>query len=295
MAAGIGSRYGGLKQVDPVGLAGEAILDYSIYDARRAGFGKFVFVIRHDMATVFQESIGSRFADRIPVEYAYQELNMVPPTFAVPPNRRKPWGTGHAILAAANQIHEPCGVINADDFYGRTSFQILAGHLQSARDSVKADYCMVGFVLRHTLSEFGSVCRGVCECDPDGYLETVREILGIERDGDRARYRDAAGRVQALTGDEIVSLNMWGFTPSIFEHLRRHFVRFLQERGRDEKAEFFIPTVVDALMGEGRARVKVLPSQDPWFGITYPQDKPYVTGRIRELIAGGVYPENLWR
>ena len=295
MAAGIGSRYGGLKQVDPVGLDGEAILDYSIYDARRAGFGKVVFVIRHQMETPFKESIGRRFADRIPIDYAYQELDMVPAGFAVPPTRQKPWGTGHAILVAADQIQEPCAVINADDFYGRSSFQILGDHLRSARDAERAEYCMVGFVLRNTLSEFGTVCRGVCQCDREGYLQSVRETLGIAREGNGARYTDEAGRAQSLTGEEIVSMNMWGFTPSIFPHLRRHFARFLQERGREEKAEFFIPTVVNALMDEGRARVKVLTSQDPWFGITYQQDKPYVTRRIRDLVAGGVYPERLWR
>lgn len=294
LAAGIGSRYGGLKQIDPVGPNGETIIDYSIYDAIRAGFGRLVFVIRHEIETDFKELIGKKFEGRLAVDYVYQELDMLPDNFTLPSQRVKPWGTGHAILVAAGAIHEPFAVINGDDFYGATSFQRLSDYLQITRDHDLANYAMVGFVLRNTLSEFGSVARGVCQVDEQNFLQHVVELTKIEKEGDRAKYTDAAGQIRPLTGNETVSMNMWGFTPSIFDHLRRQFIDFLRAHQDEAKAEFFIPTVVNTLVSQGQARVKVLSSQDSWFGITYQEDKPYVTRSIRHLINQGVYPEKLW-
>jgi UTP-glucose-1-phosphate uridylyltransferase len=290
LAAGMGSRYGGLKQIDPIGPGGETIIDYSVYDALRAGFGKLVFVIRRDIEKPFRETVGCRFEKRLPVEYVFQELEKIPQGFSVPPNRKKPWGTGHAILMGEDVIHEPFAVINGDDFYGMNSFQLLGRHLQSKAP----DYAMVGFVLRHTLSEFGSVARGVCRATPDNFLQSVVELTRIERDGAGAKYTDPAGQKHPLTGDEIVSLNTWGFTPSIFQHLRQQMVSFLETRGQDVTAEFFIPTVVNTLLASAQARVKVLPTPDSWFGITYREDRPRVIESIRHLITRGDYPKQLW-
>jgi dTDP-glucose pyrophosphorylase len=290
LAAGIGSRYGGLKQIDPIGPGGETIIDYSVYDALRAGFGKLVFVIRKDIEATFREVIGSRFEKRIAVDYVFQELNALPPGFSLPPGRTKPWGTAHAVLTAASAVGEPFAAINADDFYGQASFQTLGRYLQSSTQ----DYAMVGFVLRNTLSEFGSVARGVCRLSPDNYLESVVELTKIEKDGSGARNTDAAGQVHPLTGDEIVSLNMWGFTPSLFAHLQREFVAFLHQDGANPKAEFFIPTVVNTLINTGQTRLKVLPTSSSWFGVTYREDRPRVVASIRELIHRGDYPEKLW-
>jgi dTDP-glucose pyrophosphorylase len=290
LAAGIGSRYGGLKQIDPIGPGGESIIDYSVYDALRAGFGKLVFVIRRDIERPFKEFIGSRFERRIDVEYVFQELSKLPPGFSAPGNRQKPWGTGHALLMGREAIREPFAAINADDFYGMHSFQLLGRHLAS--DS--ADYAMVGFVLRNTLSEFGSVARGVCQTDSGGYLQSVVEFTGIERDGDGAKYTDAKGQMHALTGDEVVSLNLWGFTPSIFERLQREIVSFMKEHAQSQKAEFFIPTVINTLVGCGETRLKVLRTPDSWFGVTYREDRPRVIESVGELIRRGDYPERLW-
>ncbi len=290
LAAGMGSRYGGLKQIDPVGPGGETIIDYSIYDALRAGFGKLVFIIRKDIEQPFKEIVGARFEKRIAVEYVFQELDQLPPGFAVPAGRTKPWGTGHAVLMAEGAIHEPFAVINADDFYGAGGFRALARQLQSGTP----DYAMVGFVLRNTLSEFGSVARGVCRVSSDGFLEDVVELTKIEPDGAHARNTDAAGRVTRLTGDEVVSMNMWGFTPQVFRELREYFEKFLELNGQDAKAEYFIPSVVNELVLAGRARVKVLHTNDSWFGITYREDHPRVVVSIGRLIHDGTYPERLW-
>lgn len=295
LAAGMGNRYGGLKQIDPIGPGRETLFDYAVFDALRAGFGKLVFVIRHRIEAAFRKRIGHRFEERIPVEYAYQELDGLPRGFRVPPHRERPWGTGHAILCAAPVIHEPFAVVNADDFYGPHSFQALVNHLRSARDADMADYCMVGFVLRQTLSDFGTVARGICRVSADGCLETVVERTAIERNGDGARFLDADRRAHHLTGDETVSMNLWGFTPSIFEHLERLFVLFLKESGSEPKAEFYIPTVVDTLVASRVARVKVLHTNDRWFGMTYHEDKATAEASVRQWIADGVYPEDLWR
>lgn len=294
LAAGMGSRYGGLKQIDAVGPNGEAIIDYSIYDALRAGFGKLVFVIRRDIETAFKEAVGSKFAQRLPVDYAFQELEMLPPGFSVPPTRQKPWGTAHAVLVSEPVIQEPFAVINADDFYGAASYRVLADYLRQSRDGEVAEYSMVGFTLRNTLSDHGSVSRGICETDGAGYLTAMVERTKIEKAGRGARFLDEQGREQTLSGDEPVSMNMFGFTPSVFGHLREEFARFLEQKGREEKSEFFIPTPVNNLIKAGRARMKVLPSQSAWFGITYREDKPAVVASIQRLIEAGEYPAQLW-
>jgi NDP-sugar pyrophosphorylase family protein len=290
LAAGMGSRYGGLKQIDPVGPGGETIIDYSIYDALRAGFGKLVFVIRRDLEETFREIVGRRFEQRLPVHYVFQELGDLPPGFSPPPSRSKPWGTAQAILAGRSAIQEPFAAINADDFYGAHSFRLLAEHFSAGG----ADYAMAGFVLRHTLSDFGSVARGVCQAGPDGYLKSVVELTRLERDGDGAKNTDAAGHVTPLTGEEAVSMNCWGFTPAVFPALRAAFAVFLEKSGRDEKAEFYIPSAVNEWVVSGQARVKVLRTRGPWFGVTYREDRPRVAECIRQLIAQGEYPERLW-
>jgi len=290
LAAGMGSRYGGLKQIEPVGPAGETIIDYSIYDALRAGFAKLVFVIRRDLEQSFREIVGRRFEQRLPVRYVFQELGDLPPGFAPPANRAKPWGTTHAILAGESAIAEPFVAINADDFYGAQAFRLLAEHFSAGG----ADFAMAGFTLRQTLSDFGSVARGVCEVGPDGYLKSVVELTQIERDGAGARNTDAAGRVTRLTGDEVVSMNFWGFTPAVFPALRSKFAAFLEKHGRDEKAECYIPSTINELVASGQARVKVPRTSDSWFGVTYRQDRPRVVESIRQLVARGHYPERLW-
>jgi hypothetical protein len=289
LAAGMGSRYGGLKQIDPVGPNGETIIDYSIYDAMRAGFGKVVFVIRRDIEEQFRKIIGARFEKKVPVEYVFQELDKLPAGCVRPPGRTKPWGTGHAILTAADAVREPFAAINADDFYGATSFRVLAGHLCSG----SGDFAMVGFVLRNTLSEFGSVARGVCKTNSEGVLESVTEMTKIERDGAGAKTIGPDGKASALTGEETVSMNMWGFTPALFGDLQKLFIEFLAGHGSEEKSEFYIPAAVNDLVRTGRARVKVLRTQDPWFGVTYREDRPFVVEGIRKLIARGDYPEKL--
>jgi len=285
LAAGIGSRYGGLKQIDPVGPNGETIIDYSVYDAMRAGFGKLVFVIRRDIENLFRESIEGRFAKRLPVECVFQELDELPSGFIAPQARTKPWGTGHAILAADSAVHEPFAAINADDFYGRSSFHVLADYLMGR----PLDYAMVGFKLANTLSEHGAVSRGVCECEADGALREVNELTKIARTDGGIQSAE-----RELSGEEIVSMNFWGFTPAIFSQLRERFAAFLRQQGDDPKAEFFIPSVLNELIASGQARVRVLSTSDVWFGVTYQKDKARVAEGIRQMIARGIYPERLW-
>lgn len=286
----MGSRYGGLKQIDPVGPGGEAILDYSVFDAIRAGFTRVVFIIRRDIEADFKASIGKRFAGRVNVDYVFQELANLPSGFSVPPGRKKPWGTAHAILMAADTVREPFAAINADDFYGRNSYRLLAEHL----DAGTPDFAMVGFILRNTLSDFGTVARGLCRLSADGYLEGVTELTSIEKDGSSARYKDAEGRTQSLTGNEAVSMNIWGFTPALFPLLRQLMIEFLEKSGHEEKSEFYIPTAVNTLVSRGKAKVKVLRTPDPWFGVTYREDRPRVVESIRQLVSAGEYPANLW-
>ncbi len=280
LAAGMGSRYGGLKQIDSVGPNGETIIDYSIDDALRAGFGKVVFVVREGIEKPFRETVGARFETRIAVEYVFQELDKLPAGFFVPNGRAKPWGTTHAILMAAEVIREPFVVINADDFYGGEGYRLLAQHLLSGT----SDYAMVGFVLRNTLSDFGSVARGVCQVDAGGYLRTITELTKIERDGEGAKDASIANQIVRLSGDELVSMNMWGFSPTVFPQLRTAFRLFLKQNGGHMKAECYIPTTIGELVAVGQARVKVLRTGDSWFGVTYREDRPRVVESIRKLI-----------
>jgi dTDP-glucose pyrophosphorylase len=290
LAAGMGNRYGGLKQMEPVGPNGETLIDYSIFDALRACFGKLVFVIRKEMEQPFRESVGKRFEKRIAVEYVFQELEMLPAGFSAPKGRRKPWGTTQAILLAAGVIDEPFVVINADDFYGAEGYRLLEQHLRSGEQ----DYAMAGFVLRNTLSDFGAVARGVCRVSSDGYLEGVAEMTKIARDGTHAINTEANGTTTRLEGGEVVSMNMWGFTPRIFPQLEEHFKRFLAAHRAEENSECYIPRVVNDLVAAGQARVKVLRTQDAWFGVTFREDRPRVVENINRLIRDGKYPERLW-
>lgn len=301
MAAGIGSRYGGLKQVDPIGPNGEIVIDYAVYDALRAGFEKIVFIIRKDIEALFREKIGRKIEQRADTVYVFQDVNQVPEGFSVPPERKKPWGTGHAVLSAKDVVTDPCAVINADDFYGPHAFKVLADYLRSAQDNGGPDhkgmydYSMVGYVLRNTLSEHGSVARGVCSVSPDGYLQNIQELTKIERIGGEIQYSENGVDWVPLSGDRIVSMNFWGFTPGILSELEARFPIFLEKNaGNLLKAEFFLPVVVNELLQENKARVKVLPTSEKWFGVTNPQDRPVVQEAIREQIRRGVYPRNLW-
>jgi dTDP-glucose pyrophosphorylase len=290
LAAGMASRYGELKQVAPVGPNGEAIIEYSIYDALRAGFGKVVIVIRSDIERQFREIVGARLEERIPVEYVFQELDKLPSGFTVPPGRTKPWGTAHAILLATDAIHEPFATTTADDFYGAQSYRRIAQHLTSGA----TDYAMIGFILRNTLSDFGSVARAICRVSRDDYLQSVVELTRIERVGASAKDTNATGQITELTGDEVVSMNLWGFTPAVFPHLAARFHEFLEKNGRELASEFYIPQAVNELIAAGEARVKVLRTNESWFGVTYSEDRSRVVDSIRELIARGEYPERLW-
>ena len=290
MAAGMGSRYGGLKQIEAVGPGGETIIDYSIYDALRAGFGKLVFIIRKDIEEPFKQVVGARFEKRAAVEYVFQELDKIPAGFQVPAGRTKPWGTTQAILMTEDVIHEPFAVINADDFYGAEGYRVLSQHLQSG----SADYSMVGFTLRNTLSDFGSVARGVCRVSDDSYLKNIVELTAVEHDGVHAKNTDSEGKVTSLTGDEPVSMNMWGFTPRIFPQLQERFRNFLEQNGSNLKSECYIPSTVGELVLAGQAQVKVLRTNDSWFGVTYREDHARVVENVSALIRGGHYPESLW-
>jgi hypothetical protein len=290
LAAGMGSRYGGLKQIDPIGPGGETIMDYSIYDAHRAGFGKAVFVIRKQIEQPFRQSIGARFEKRIPIDYVFQELDNLPQGFALPAGRTRPWGTTHAILAAAHAIREPFAVINSDDFYGAASFRGLAGALLSAAN----DYSMVGFALRDTLSPFGPVSRGVCRLDKHGFLHDIVELKSIEQKNGRVVSSAPDGALTNLTGNETVSMNMWGFTPQIFPQLDASFEQFLRLHGADLNAECYIPNTVNDLIRAGHAQVRVLPCGGAWFGVTYRLDRDRAVENIRRLIEAGQYPERLW-
>ena len=293
MAAGMGSRFGGLKQLEPVGPNGEKVMDYGLYDARRAGVERVVFVIRKSFERDFHQQVGSAYARWMDVAYAFQDLDQVPAGFQRPEARTKPWGTAHAILAARSQVKAPFLAINADDFYGRRAFQLMTGFL--AQPGAPGDaYAMVAFQLANTLSEFGAVARGICEVDGAGRLISVAEHTRLERSGAAVQEQAPDGSVRRFTGLEPVSMNFWGFRPGIFAHLEERFARFLALRGQDPKAECYIPAVVDELIREGRATVRVLPTEDRWFGVTYREDKDAVVARIRDLVLAGAYPPALW-
>ena len=293
LAAGVGSRYGGLKQIEAVGPNGAIVIEYSVYDAIRAGFDRVVCVIRRDIETDFRALVSARFEKHIPVDYVFQDMTDLPAGYALPADRKKPWGTGHAVLACRDVVKSPFAVINADDFYGRLSYEALGTFLKGVKPD-SGNYSMVGFTLRNTLSEHGHVARGVCEVDGQGLMKRVVERTNIEKTETGARFAEANGGWTALTGDEVVSMNMWGLTPSLFPHLQREFPIFLEKNAANPKAEFFLPTVVDGLVGSGKASVKVLSTPEHWFGVTYPQDKAVVVEGIRKLVDKGVYPEKLW-
>ena len=292
LAAGMGSRYGGLKQIDPVGPNGEFIIDYSVFDAKRAGFGKVVFIIRKDIEKEFREQIGSRYEGIVPVEYAFQDLDDLPGGYRRPEGRNKPWGTGHAVWAARNAVSEPFAAINADDFYGQSGFALLADWL-TVQAPASSDFSMCGFTLEKTLSEHGTVSRGICTRDEKSFLKDVEEHTAIGRTESGITGTNGKGAQAEFTGEEVVSMNMWGFTPALFPHLERLFVRFLEERGKEDNSEFYLPFAVDEMIKEGLSRVEVLHSQDSWFGVTYREDKPRVAASLAALIEEGRYPRSL--
>jgi hypothetical protein len=294
LAAGMGSRYGGLKQMDGVGPSGETIIDYSIYDALRAGFGKVVFIIRRDIEADFREVFLARLSGKIDVQYVFQELTDLPAGFSCPPDRRKPWGTSHAVLSAASRVREPFAVINADDFYGPGSYRVLAEHLRRPPDGPVPEFAIVGFPLATTLSPDGPVSRGVCTVDDTGFLVSIREVLRVERDGDDARELDEAGARHPIPGATPVSLNFWGFTPALLPAIEDGFRRFLERNGGSVKAEYFLLAAVQDLVDAGRARVRVLGGGGPWGGLTYPGDRPRLVALLESLTARGEYPRDLW-
>jgi hypothetical protein len=295
LAAGIGSRYGSLKQLDHLGPSGETIIDYSIYDAIRAGFGKVVFVIKENIAKEFSEVFGEKLQGKIDVDYVFQEIDKVPEGITWPKERQKPWGTGHAVMMAAETIHEPFAVINADDFYGRGSYQALADFYNDWTPQKGNIYCMVGYELGKTLSEHGSVSRGVCKADGCGFLLEVTERTRIERDAGGIAYLDETGKSFYLDERTTVSMNFWGFTPSFFTHLETGFLEFIKANADSPKAEFYIPTVINDLMKRKAASVRILSCSDQWFGMTYREDRDLVVSKIGELVKAGIYPENLWK
>ncbi len=294
LAAGMGSRYGSLKQLDGLGPNGETIMDYSVFDALRAGFGKVVFVIRKSFEKDFREKIISKYENHIPVEVVYQELDMLPEGFTLHPDRVKPWGTNHAVMMGESAIKEPFAVLNADDFYGRESFEIMAKALQQL-EGKENHYCMVGYRLKNTLSESGSVSRGVCETDENGFLTSVVERTDIQRMDGAIKYKDAEGYWLELPENAPVSMNLWGFTPDYFEHSNKYFAKFLELTEGNHKAEFFIPLMVDHLISSHTSDVKVLDTPSKWFGVTYPEDRDSVVAKLKELSDKGEYPTPLWK
>ena len=296
MAAGIGSRYGGLKQIDPVGPSGEVVLDYSVYDALRAGIDRVVFIIRKDIEAEFKERIGGRIERAAETAYVLQSLDQIPPGFAVPAGRKKPWGTAQAILACRDVVASPFVAINADDYYGRTAFEAIAGYLgREGAEGRAGEFAMVGYRLENTLSEHGTVARGVCEATPDGDLARIRELLKIKRFPDGIKHSENDADWLPLDPASWTSMNFWGFTPDLFDQLERRFPAFLRDNAaRIEKAEFLIPEVVGDLIREKAARVKILPTQERWFGVTYPEDRPLFQAAVRTLVDKGVYPRDLW-
>lgn len=286
------TRYGGLKQLEHFGPNGETLLDYSVYDAVKAGYGKVVFVIRESIATAFKQATALKYAESIAVDYVLQDVNMLPAGFTLPENRDKPWGTGHAVWTAASTIKEPFAVINGDDFYGRQSFQLMADFLRSSPP--ERQYGMIGFQLKNTLSPHGAVSRGICELDGQNKLVSVTEQTHIAISDKSIVARTNEEQEVLFTGEEMVSMNLMGFTPDVFPFFELYFKDFLAKHPHDVKAEFYLPDVLNRLVQLGEAQVKVLPSAEKWFGVTYPDDKAVVIRNIHNLISAGVYPENLW-
>ncbi|MDE6811555.1 MAG: nucleotidyltransferase [Muribaculaceae bacterium] len=293
LAAGMGSRYGGLKQLDSLGPSGETIMDYSVYDALRAGFGKIVFVIRHDFEDEFRKKVVEKYADHIDVEVVFQDITDLPDGFMPNPERVKPWGTNHAVLMGKDVIKEPFAVINADDYYGAESFKILADFLRSV-DGKKGEYCMIGFRIENTLSENGGVSRGLCEVSEEGLLTGVTECHGICRKNGKLIQILADGSEGEFPEGANVSMNMWGFTPDYFDYSVRDFITFLNEHGDELKSEFYIPTVVNNLIHSGEATLKVLETPSKWFGVTFAADRPATVDAFRKLVDDGIYPAKLF-
>lgn len=293
MAAGMGSRYGGLKQIDPIGPNGEIIMDYSIYDAIKAGFNKVVFIIKEENYDIFRDTIGKRIEDRVETAYAFQSLGDIPQGFEIPQGRERPWGTGHAVLSCRRHIDGPFVVINADDFYGRASFETLYTYLMNLDEGDNHNYAMPGFILKNTLTDHGHVSRGVCEVDDKGFLVGIKEHTKIKKFPDSAMYKEGQEDWKRISQDSIVSMNMWGFTPSIFNELETGFSDFLNNARDLMTAEFFLPNLIGDLLKEGKIRVRVLPSKDRWYGITYREDKAMVEEAVRQMVDKGVYPYNL--
>jgi hypothetical protein len=294
LAAGMGSRYGGLKQLDGLGPNGETIMDYSIYDAIRAGFGKVVFVIRSSFEKDFKEVVVNKFKNLIDTDIVFQEINKVPEGTMYNPAREKPWGTNHAVLMGKDAIKEPFAVINADDFYGKESFAVLADFLRSV-EGKQNEYCMIGYRVGNTLSESGAVSRGVCVVDENGLLQNVVERTHIEEKGGTIVYVDENGEEVSIHPDTHVSMNMWGFTPDYFDYSLEYFKQFLAEEGQKLKSEFYIPLAVNNLIVEQKATCKVLDTPSKWFGVTYAEDRPQVVLKINKLIRKGIYPEKLFK
>ncbi len=297
MVAGMGSRYGGLKQMDPVDENGHIIMDFSIYDAIRAGFEKVVFIIKKENEALFKECVGDRVAKKMQVEYVFQDLHNLPEGYIVPEGREKPWGTGHAVLSCLSAVDGPFAVINADDYYGREAFQIIYDFLTTHQDDEKYQYTMVGYYLKNTLTENGHVARGVCIADEEGKLTGITERTRIEKHADGPAYTEDDGETWTkLPEDTIVSMNMWGFTSGILQELNNRFARFLEENLRKNplKCEYFLPFVVDELLKENKAEVTVLKSPDRWYGVTYKEDKPVVVEAIKNMRSAGLYPQGNW-
>lgn len=292
LAAGMGSRFGGLKQVEPVGPHGEAIIDYSIYDAIRAGFGKVVFIIRESFADAFKEKFDAKLKGKIEVDYVFQELDMLPEGFSLPKGREKPWGTAHAILCAKDAVKEPFCALNADDFYGRNAYKVMSDFLVQSEDSL--EYSMVGYKLKYTLSDFGSVSRGICDVDGKNNLKKIVETIKIVKRGNDVISIEEDASETPLTGEENASMNIWGLKPSVFDKLEKKFIEFLKTEIEKPKSEMYIPSVIFDFIQEKEATVKVLEADSPWFGVTYKEDKPLVIDKINKLIADGEYPEKLW-
>jgi NDP-sugar pyrophosphorylase family protein len=292
LAAGMGSRYGGNKQLDEVGPSGETIIDYSIYDAIRAGFGKIIFVIRRDIEDQVKERFVEKLRDKVEIDYVFQEITNLPEGSTVAPDRQKPWGTSHAILVAEKKISEPFGVINADDYYGVESFRILWDFLVNDKD--QTCFSIVGYKLGNTLSDHGHVNRGVCTVGQDGFLQNIVETRQIEKTNNGAKAPGKDGKELLFTGNEVVSMNLWGFKPSCFEFLGREFRNFIGKHGMDLKSELDIPTSIDNFVKNGDLRIRILMSNERWFGVTYREDKPYVVESIKKMIRKGIYPVRIY-
>ena len=297
MAAGMGSRYGGLNQIDPIDEQGHIIMDFSIYDAKKAGFEKLIFIIKKENEADFKEAVGDRMAKIMDVSYVYQDLNNIPEGFEVPDGRTKPWGTGHAVLSCIDEIDGPFAVINADDYYGQDAFKLIYDYLATHEDDDKYRYTMVGYHLKNTVTDHGHVARGICETDAEGRLTKITERTRIEKKEDGIAFSEDEGNTWTyVPEDTLVSMNMWGFSKSILDELKAEFPAFLEKGIKENpmKCEYFLPTVVSNLLGDGRATVAVLASKDKWYGVTYKEDKPVVVQAVRALKDKGLYPQNLW-